>query len=219
MNPHKSRGTANVILVGVVMTGPGDELTPAPNAVTHLLIQWGKGDRAALDQLLPLVYRELHKMAKRYMARENPDHTLQTTAVIHEAYLKLAGCGERDWENRAHFFGVAAKAMRHVLVDHARKSGAVKRGGEFQALPIEEGLAVVGGPAQEMIALDEALKTLADSYPRQAEVVELRYFGGLNVEDAALTLKVSRETVARDWRFARSFLKREMTRGASAGPA
>lgn len=214
----KGAEPANVILVGVAMTGSGDELTPAPNAVTQLLIQWSKGDRAALDQLLPLVYGELHKMARRYMAREHPDHTLQTTAVIHEAYLKLAGGGEHDFENRAHFFGVAAKAMRHVLVDYARKSGAAKRGGEFQVVPIEEGVAVVGGPDREMIALDEALKTLAESYPRQAEVVELRYFGGLSVEDAALTLKVSPETVARDWRFARSFLRREMTRGTSAGP-
>jgi RNA polymerase sigma factor (TIGR02999 family) len=196
------------------MTGSGDELAPPPNAVTHLLMQWGKGDRAALDQLLPLVYRELHKMAKRYTARQNASDTLQTTAVIHEAYLKLVGGAERDWENRAHFFGVAAKAMRHVLVDHARNRGAAKRGGEVHMLPIDEGLAVVGGPAREMIALDDALTSLSASYPRQAEVVELRYFGGLSVEDVARTIKVSPETVARDWRFAKSFLKRELTREA-----
>lgn len=198
------------------MTASGDEPTPTGHAVTQLLIQWGKGDRAALDQLLPLVYRELHKIAKRYMAQQNPNHTLQTTAVIHEAYLKLAGGSEHDWENRAHFFGVAAKAMRHVLVDHARNRRAAKRGGEVQVMPLEEELAVVGGPAQEIIALDDALQALAASYPRQAEVVELRYFGGLSVEDAARTLKVSPETVARDWRFAKSFLKREAKRGGNA---
>jgi RNA polymerase sigma factor (TIGR02999 family) len=194
------------------MSGSGDELAPAPNVVTGLLIEWGRGDRAALDQLLPLVYRELHKIAKLYMGRQNAEHTLQTTAVVHEAYLKLVGRAERDWENRAHFFGVAAKAMRHVLVDHARKRGAGKRGGEVQMLPIDEGLAVVGGTAREMIALDEALTSLSASHPRQAEVVELRYFGGLSVEDVARTLKISPETVARDWRFAKSFLKREMIR-------
>lgn len=198
------------------MTASGEVPVPAPNAVTQLLLQWRQGDRAALDQLLPLVYRELHKMAKRYMAHQNASHTLQTTAVIHEAYLKLAGGSEQDWENRAHFFGVAAKAMRHVLVDHARNRGAAKRGGEAQIVPIDEGMALVGGPAREMIALDEALKSLAVSYPRQAEVVELRYFGGLSVEEAARTLKVSPETVARDWRFAKSFLRREMTREAGA---
>lgn len=196
------------------MTPTGDPITPVPNAVTQLLIQWGNGDRAALNQLLPMVYRELHKMAKRYMVQQNVNHTLQTTAVIHEAYLKMAGGSEQGWENRAHFFGVAAKAMRHVLVDHARNRGAAKRGGDIQLLPIDEGLAVVGGPAREMIALDEALTALSASYPRQAEVVELRYFGGLSVEDVARTLKVSPETVARDWRFAKSFLKREMTREA-----
>lgn len=182
---------------------------PAVNPITQLLRQWGRGDRAALDQLLPLVYRELHKMAKRHMAQQGGRHTLQTTAVIHEAYLKLAGAPQ-DWENRAHFFGVASKAMRHVLVDHARSRKAAKRGGEIQILPMDEALAVADGSAQDVIALDNALKTLGASYPRQAEVVELRYFGGLSVEDAARTLDISVETVARDWRFARSFLKREL---------
>lgn len=204
----------NVILVGV-MTASGNEPTPSEHAVTQLLIRLGKGDRVALDELVPLVYRELHKMAKRYMAQQDVNHTLQTTAVIHEAYLKLVEGSEQNWENRAHFFGVAAKAMRHVLVDHARNRGAAKRGGEIQFLPIDEGLVVGGGPAREIIALDDALKALEASYPRQAEVVELRYFGGLSVEDAARTLKVSPETVARDWRFAKSFLRREMQRAAN----
>ncbi len=191
------------------------EDAPQVNAVTQLLIKWGKGDRAALDELLPLVYRELHKMAKRYMAQQDANHTLQTTAVIHEAYLKLAGGSAHDWENRAHFFGVAAKAMRHVLVDHARDRQAAKRGGEIQIVSIAEDMDIAGGAAREIVALDDALKTLAASYPRQAEVVELRYFGGLNVDETARTLKISVETVARDWRFAKSFLKREMQRGTN----
>jgi len=191
------------------------EDAPQVNAVTQLLIKWGKGDRAALDELLPLVYRELHKMAKRYMAQQDANHTLQTTAVIHEAYLKLAGGSAHDWENRAHFFGVAAKAMRHVLVDHARDRQAAKRGGEIQIVSIAEDMDIAGGAAREIVALDDALKTLAASYPRQAEVVELRYFGGLSVDETARTLKISVETVARDWRFAKSFLKREMQRGTN----
>ncbi|HTS75760.1 MAG TPA: sigma-70 family RNA polymerase sigma factor [Bryobacteraceae bacterium] len=198
------------------MTDSGDSLS-AGNVVTQLLAQWGKGDQAALDQLLPLVYRELHKIAKHYMNQQGAGHTLQTTAVIHEAYLKLAAGADQDWHSRAHFFGVAAKAMRHVLVDHARSRKAAKRGGEIQVVEIDEGLAVVGGPAQEIVALDDALQTLAASYPRQAEVVELRYFGGLSVEDTAKTLNVSPETVARDWKFAKSFLRREIRREAKAG--
>ena len=194
---------------------PGDAETPPTDVVTGLLARWGKGDRAALDELLPLVYRELHKMAKRQMAQQREGHTLQTTAVIHEAYLKLAGGAGQDWESRGHFFAVAAKAMRQVLVDHARKGRAEKRGGDVEIVPVAEDLAMAMGPAEEMIALDEALDALSESYPRQAEVVELRYFGGLSVEDTARTLNVSPETVTRDWRFARSFLRREMEGGGA----
>jgi RNA polymerase sigma-70 factor (ECF subfamily) len=193
----------------------GDAETPPTDVVTDLLARWGKGDRAALDELLPLVYRELHKMAKRQMAQQREGHTLQTTAVIHEAYLKLAGGVEQDWESRGHFFAVAAKAMRQVLVDHARKGRAEKRGGAVGMIPATEGLATEMGPAEEMLAPDGALGALSKSYPRQAEVVELRYFGGLSVEDTARTLKVSPETVTRDWRFARSFLRRQMEGGGA----
>jgi RNA polymerase sigma factor (TIGR02999 family) len=195
------------------MTPSGDEPTSA-HMVTNLLIQWGKGDRAAFNELMPLVYRELHKMAKRYMRQQESGHTLQTTAVIHEAYLKLAGGTEQDLENRAHFYGVAAKAMRHILVDHARTRQSVKRGGKTPMVTLDEGLPVVDTPAAEILALDDALNALAASYPRQAEVVELRYFGGLSVDEVSRKLKVSPETVARDWRFAKSFLRRETKHGA-----
>ena len=168
------------------------------------------GDGAALDQLIPLVYRELHKIAKRYMADQSAGHTLQTTAVVHEAYLKLAGTGRQIWEDRAHFFAVAAKAMRQVLVDHARTRQAAKRGGDVRIVPLEEGVAISGGTAAELIALDDALTDLARLDARKAQVVELRYFGGLTVEDTARTLGISPETVGRDWRFAKSLLEREI---------
>jgi RNA polymerase sigma factor (TIGR02999 family) len=187
-------------------------MTPSDHEVTQLLHEWGEGDQNALDRLLPLIYRELHKMAKRYMRRQNPQHTLQTTAVIHEAYLKLAGGAEHDWESRAHFFGVAAKAMRHVLVDHARSGHSARRGGEVRAVTLDEGMAGAGLRPAEMIALDDALSALAKIHPRKSQVVELRYFAGMSVEEAANVLKISSETVARDWRFAKAFLQREITR-------
>lgn len=190
-------------------------MTPSGHEVTRLLNQWAQGDRAALDQLMPLVYDELHKMARRYMNPRSSDHTLQPTAVIHEAYLKLAGT-EQDWESRAHFFGIAAKAMRHILVDNARHRKAAKRGGEVRMLPLEEGIAISGGVAAEIVALDEALTALSKIDPRKGQVVELRYFGGLSVEDTARTLKISPETVARDWQFARSFLQREIRHSANS---
>jgi RNA polymerase sigma factor (TIGR02999 family) len=138
--------------------------------VTQLLIQWSNGDKAALDRLIPLVYRELHKLAKRYMGKEGHGNTLQTTAVIHEAYLKLAGNSDKRWENRDHFFAVAAKVMRHVLVDHARSKQTAKRGGEIQIVPVEENM--IGGTAAEIVALDDALDALARLDARKAQVVE-----------------------------------------------
>jgi RNA polymerase sigma factor (TIGR02999 family) len=188
---------------------------PSEDNLTQLLVQWGNGDEAALDRLMPLVYRELHKMAKRYMGRQDAGHTLQTTAVIHEAYIKLAAGGEQDWESRAHFFGVAAKAMRHVLVDHARTRLSAKRGGDLRAVTLDEGILVAGGQERGLVALDDALTTLAQLHHRQGQVVELRYFAGLSVEETAKVLKVSPETVARDWQFAKAFLQREMNRPAS----
>jgi RNA polymerase sigma factor (TIGR02999 family) len=187
---------------------------PSEPEVTELLVQWGKGDQAALARLMPLVYRELHKIAKRYMAQQNAQHTLQTTAIIHEAYLKLAAGSEHNWNNRAHFFSVAAKAMRQVLVDHARSRLSVKRGGEVTPIPLDEGIVVAPGQERELINLDDALTSLAQLHPRQAQVVELRYFSGLMVDETAKVLNVSPETVARDWHFAKAFLRREMNRRA-----
>ncbi len=181
--------------------------------VTRLLHQWANGDVAALDRLMPIVYRELHKRAKQYMAGEDPGHTLQTTAVIHEAYLRLAGGAEQNWANRDHFFGVAAKAMRHVLVDHARKRQAGKRGEDIRRVTLDDALAVAAGAAAEMVALDDALEVLAKLDARKAQVVELRYFGGLNAAEIARILRVSPETVERDWKFAKSFLKQEINGG------
>jgi RNA polymerase sigma factor (TIGR02999 family) len=159
---------------------------------------------------MPRLYKELHKLAKLHMTRQQPGHTLQTTAVIHEAFLRLVGRSDTDWEGRTHFFAVAAKAMRHVLVDHARTRRAAKRGGQIRIEQLDEGADVGVARRGELIALDDALTSLAAHYPRQAEVVELRYFGGLSVEETAAALELSPETVARDWRFARAFLRSEL---------
>ena len=188
-------------------------MSSSPDEVTQLLRRWSHGDQGALNELMPLIYGELHKLAKRHMARQEAGHTLQTTAVIHEAYLKLGASADKDWANRDHFFGVAAKAMRHVLVDHARTQRAAKRGGEVRIEQLDEGADVGVARAAEMLALDDALTALASQYPRKAEVVELRYFGGLSVEETARTLKLSPETVARDWHFAKAFLRRELNFG------
>ena len=189
-------------------------MTPG-NEISQLLIQWGHGDEAALTRLMPLVYDELHKMAKRYMAHQDAGHTLQTTAIIHEAYLKLAAGAEHDWQSQAHFFGVAAKAMRHVLVDHARTRLSDKRGGAIREVTLDERIAIGRGQERGLLALDDALTTLTKLHPRKGQVVELRYFAGFCVEETAKILGVSPETVARDWRFAKSFLQREMGYGTT----
>ncbi len=151
-------------------------MQPSPHQITKLLNDWRNGNPAALEQLMPLVYAELRKLARRHMQRQNPNHTLQTTALIHEAYLRLAGDSRKQWENRAQFYGVAAKAMRHVLVDHARARQAAKRGGGWQAIPLDEGIAVSDERLAGLIALDEALSRLSKLHPRQSEVIELRFF-------------------------------------------
>ena len=191
-------------------------MTGSPQQVTQLLKEWGAGNQAALHQLMPLVYAELHKMAKRYMNQQNPGHTLQTTALIHEAYVRLAGKPDKRWDNRAHFFGVAAKAMRHVLVDHARATNSAKRGGAAQAVRLDEGVVASSERMAGLIALDDALTDLAKLHPRQSEVVELRFFGGLSVEETAGMLKVSPETVMRDWRAAKAWLHQELERSDDA---
>jgi RNA polymerase sigma-70 factor, ECF subfamily len=185
--------------------------------VTQLLIEWGKGNQAALDQLMPLVYAELRRMANRYMRTQNPGHTLQTTALIHEAYIRLVGDHGRHYENRAHFFGIAAKAMRHVLVDHARSHQRLKRRTEGIAVPLDEAIFISGERMADIVTLDDALRDLVKLNPRQGEVVELKYFGGLTVEETAETLRVSPETVMRDWRAAKAWLYTELTRQRAAG--
>jgi RNA polymerase sigma-70 factor (ECF subfamily) len=187
-------------------------MSPSAQQVTQLLIEWGNGNHAALEELMPVVYAELHKMAKRYMGQQNPNHTLQTTALIHEAYLRLAGDSARQWQNRAHFYGVAAKAMRHVLVDHARTTQAAKRGGAMRPLRFDEEIDISGERMGQLIALDDALTDLSKLHPRQSEVIELRFFGGLSVEETAELLKVSPETVMRDWRIAKAWLHGELKR-------
>ncbi len=189
-------------------------MTPAPQEVSRLLHAWGNGDQTALDELMPLVYEELRRMARRQMDRQNPGHTLQTTALIHEAYLRLVDQKDVQWQNRAHFFAVAATAMRQILVDYARARHAAKRGGAMRAVSLDEAAVASDERAAELVALDDALKSLAAVDRRKCQVVELRYFGGLSVEETAEVLKVSRETVARDWRLARTWLLRELSKAA-----
>ena len=185
-------------------------ITPAPHHITQLLNEWGHGDQAALDQLMPLVYAELRRMARRHMNQQRPAHTLQTTALIHEAYLRLAGDSARQWESRGHFYGVAAKAMRCVLVDHARSRRSAKRGGAVRPVTLDEGIHTSGKRLAGLIALDDALTDLAKLNPRQCQVIELRFFAGLSVEEASAILKVSPDTVMRDWRAAKAWLEREL---------
>ena len=185
-------------------------------SVSFLLQRWSDGDRAALDQLLPLVYDELRRMARRYMGQQPDGHTLQTTALIHEAYLRLLGQEEKHWENRAHFFGVAAQAMRHILVDYARARQTAKRGGEARAVTLDEAAFVSDERAAEVVALDDALAELAQLSLRQSQVVELRYFGGLSVIEVAAVLQVSTDTITRDWNQAKAWLYRALSRGTQS---
>ena len=188
-------------------------MTPPPPAhqITQLLDRWREGDRGALDELMPLVYNELHRLAAGYMRGERTGHTLQTSALVNEAYLRLVGHDEIQWQNRAHFFAVAAHAMRRVLVDHARRRLSRKRGGGIIKVALDEALIVSAERAAELVALDEALARLAEVSPRKSELVELRFFGGLSVEEAAEILKVAPGTVMRDWTFAKAWLRREIT--------
>jgi RNA polymerase sigma factor (TIGR02999 family) len=186
------------------------------HTVTDLLRAWGAGDPAALDELLPLVYDELRRQARRYMRAQPSGHTLQTTALVHEAYLRLVGQSHVEWKGRAHFFGVAAKAMRSILVDHARARRAAKRGGAARAVTLDEAgevaTAVAGTQSRvDVLALDEALARLAELDSRKSRLVELRYFGGLGIEEAAAVLGVSPATVKRDWTTARAWLRRELS--------
>ncbi|HLM55874.1 MAG TPA: sigma-70 family RNA polymerase sigma factor [Pyrinomonadaceae bacterium] len=183
---------------------------PHPSEITGLLIAWSDGDQTALEELLPLIERELHRIARNYMRRENPGHTLQTTALVNEAYFRLVDQKSVRWQNRAHFFGIAAQIMRRILLNYARDSHRVKRGGHAVQVSLSE-VAVVGEErSAELIALDEALQRLAAIDERKCRVVELRYFGGLSVEETAEVLGVSAVTVARDWKMAKAWLAREI---------
>jgi RNA polymerase sigma factor (TIGR02999 family) len=184
--------------------------TPAHD-VTQLLQAWSEGDERALDKLMPLVYRELHRLAQRYMAHERPGHTLQTTALVNEAYLRLVDAGKVNFQNRAHFFAVSAQLMRRILVEFARRHGSQKRGGEAQRVSLEESLVVYGERGEDLVALDDALQALAAIDARRSRVVELRFFGGLSVEETAEVLRVSPETVMHDWKLAKAWLLRAMS--------
>jgi RNA polymerase sigma factor (TIGR02999 family) len=187
--------------------------TPSPQEVTQLLAAWGKGDRSALDQLLPLVHLELRRIAQRQMSQERPGHTLQATALVNEAYLKLAGQQGFDWQNRAHFFAVCAQVMRHILIDHARAHARDKRGGGAVKVSLNDALVVAEDQAGHFIALDEALRVLERLDPQKGKIVELRYFGGLSVDEAAEVMNISPRTVRREWQRAKAWLYRMMTEG------
>ena len=186
--------------------------------ITQLLRAWSEGDQSALDALVPLVYDELHRLARRYMADERPGHTLQATALVNEAYLRLANSEPAGFLDRAHFFAVSARVMRRILVDWARARQAQKRGSDVPALELQEDLAVeAGSSGNDLVAVDDALQTLAGFDPRKSQVVELRFFGGLSLKETADVLKVSEETIRKDWNITKSWLKRELSRGRADG--
>ena len=187
----------------------------APRGVTDLLIDWTDGNKAALDRLMPIVYDELRQLAKRYLARERPEHTLQPTALVHEAYVKLIDQQSVRWQNRAHFFGIAAQLMRRILVDHARRRDAAKRGDGVRNLALEDFALETPAPALDILALDQLLVTLTSLDPQQGRIVELRFFGGLTVEESAEVLGISSTTVKRDWRSAKAWLYRELRPGTA----
>ncbi|HEX7173986.1 MAG TPA: sigma-70 family RNA polymerase sigma factor [Pyrinomonadaceae bacterium] len=190
---------------------------PTPNEITGLLVAWGGGDESALERLMPLVYDELRRLARRYMSHERPGHTLQTTALVNEAYLRLVNWQEVRWQNRAHFFAVSAQMMRRILVDFARDRQYLKRGGGALRVSLAEAASFSVGRDEDLVALDEALTALAEMDRRKARVVEMRFFGGLSVREVAEVLNVSEETVMRDWRLAKVWLLRELGREGAAG--
>jgi RNA polymerase sigma factor (TIGR02999 family) len=188
-------------------------MEPPAHEITQLLQVWRGGDQSALEKLIPLVYRDLHRLAQRYMADERPGHTLQATALVNEAYVRLVHTAQMNCECRSHFLAVCAQVMRRILVDWARSRGAQKRGCDAATLELQEALAVINRPGTDLVAVDDALTALAAVDHRKAQVVELRFFGGLNVVETAEVLKVSEETVHRDWKLAKSWLRRELSRG------
>ena len=191
-------------------TPPHDEAgTPPGSQVTEFLRAWSDGDRAALDRLTPIVYDELHRLARRYMRGEWPGHSLQTSALVNEAYMRLVDYKNMQWQNRAHFFAVSAQLMRRILVDHARRRN-LKRGGDMLHVSLDETAMVGSGKDADLVALDDAINLLAKLDPRKVQVVEMRFFGGLSVEETAEILKVSAVTVMRDWNTAKAWLYRQL---------
>ena len=189
-------------------------MTTSPQAVTECLIAWSQGDEAALEKLIPLVHEELRRLARRYMRRERgqrPAHTLQTTALVNEAYLRLIDASRVQWQNRAHFFAISARLMRQILVDYARAQKYAKRGGGTPPLSLDEATSLSVERAPDLVALDDALNDLTRIDERKGRVIELRFFGGLSVEETAEVLKVSPDTVMRDWRLAKAWLLRELS--------
>ena len=189
--------------------------TGGSRQVTELLVRWRQGDRQALDALIPLVYEELRRIAQHFLQREKPGHTLQSTALVHEAYVRMVGQNLPQWQSRAHFFGIAAQLMRQILVDHARSRQAAKRGGDVFKISLDESTALPEQKDLDLIALDDALKSLSELDSQQSRIVELRYFAGLTIEDTSEVLGISPATVKRDWATARAWLQREMLRGGS----
>jgi RNA polymerase sigma-70 factor (ECF subfamily) len=216
-NPQKPGGSSGGIIQPIAMLEVAQTGEPAGGEVTRLLLAWSNGDRTALDSLTTVVYDELHRLASRYMKGERPSHTMQTTALVNEAYMRLVDYKRMQWRDRAHFFAVSAQVMRRILVEHARQHNW-KRGGRARHVSIEEVAVVGGGRAADLVALDDAMQALAQFDTRKAHVVELRFFGGLTTEEAAEVLKVSPVTVLRDWSTARAWLYREMTRRDDNAP-
>lgn len=187
---------------------------PASQNVTRLLVQWNKGDPGALEALVPLVYDELRRLARHYLKQEKQNHTLSSTALVHEAYLRLVSQKEVTWQNRAHFFGVASQMMRRILVDHARHHAYAKRGGGAMTLALDDAVATPQRKEIDLVALDDALDSLAKLDERQSRMVELRFFGGLSIEETSEVLGISAPTVKREWASARAWLYREISRGS-----
>lgn len=189
--------------------------TTSPQDVTQILKRWQQGDADAPEKLMPLVYEELRRLARSYLARERADHTLQATALVHEAYLRMVDDKSVTWKDRAHFYGIAARLMRRILVDHARAHNAAKRGGLEQKVTLDEARDLPTKEAVELVALDGALESFAQTYPRKSEVVELKFFCGLDMKEISKVLEVSEKTVLRDWNFAKLWLCRELNEHAA----
>ena len=195
----------------------GGFMKPSSKSITQLLVEWRNGDTTALDELTPLVYEEMHRLANHYMRSERQGHTLQTSALVNEAYIRLVDHKNMRWQNRAHFFGVAAQAMRRILVDHARSRNYAKRSGKAWKVELDEGAVVAEERAAELIALDDVLMDLARLDPRKSQLVELRYFGGLSIDETAEALGIAPITVRREWRKAKAWLHRALSKGDRNG--